>query len=185
MRYALALLSVALLSAAWLTDRAGVEQTPMPADVIVVLGARVDPDGSPSETLRARTEHAALLYRKGFAPKLLFSGGIGTYGPSEASVAARHAQSLGIPAEDCLLEEDSHSTAENAAFTAKLISGKTIIVVTDPYHLPRALELFRRQGVPATGSPVLEAPRHRNAGSRIFWTLREVAARARLLIVNA
>lgn len=183
----LATLSVSVAAlitfAAWRIDREGITDTSTPADALVVLGARVNPDGEPSTTLRARVEHAVTLYRRGLAPKLVFSGGVGDFGASEAAVSRRVAVSLGVPEADCLLEEASHSTAQNAAFTAVLLreqSLRSIIVVTDPYHLPRALRLFEREGVRASGSPVVLAPRHRDALLRTWWTLREVAAHARL-----
>ncbi|MDP1827118.1 MAG: YdcF family protein [Archangium sp.] len=191
LRGLLAALCVSLASliilAAWRIDRAGTLDTATPAAALVVLGARVNPDGEPSTTLRARVEHAATLYRRGLAPKLIFSGGVGDFGDSEAAVSRRLAVSLGVPEADCLLEEASHSTAQNAAFTTALLRAQslhTIIVVTDPYHLPRALRLFEREGVKASGSPVVLAPRHRDPLLRAWWTLREVAAHARLSLAR-
>ena len=172
--------------AAWFIDHEGTLDTSTPSDALVVLGARVDPDGNPSPTLRARVVHAVALYRQGLAPKLVFSGGVGDFGDSEARVSQRLAISLGVPETACLLEEASHSTAQNAAFTASLLRAHelhTVIVVTDPYHLPRALRLFALEGVPASGSPVLDAPRHRELTSRLGWTLREVFAHARLSLL--
>lgn len=169
-------------AAAWRIDRAGVVDDARHADVIVVLGARVQPDGSPSPTLRARVEHAVDLYRRGLASRVLFSGGVGDFGASEAEVSRALAVSLGVPGEACLLEEQSHSTKQNAAFSAELIRAqgwRTVLVVTDPYHLPRARGLFTAEGLEVSGSPVLSAPRHLAWSSRLYWTLREVAASAR------
>lgn len=169
-------------TSAWLIDRAGVVDDARRADVIVVLGARVQQDGSPSPTLRARVEHAVTLYRRGFATRLLFSGGIGDFGASEASVSRALAVELGVPAGACLVEEQSHSTKQNAAFSAELIRAqgwRSVVVVTDPYHLPRARDLFVAEGFEVSGSPVLSAPRHQAWSSRVYWTLREVAATAR------
>ena len=186
----LAAILVSLVTAigltAWFIDHEGTVDTATPSDALVVLGARVDADGSASSTLRARVEHAVALYRQGLAPKLVFSGGVGDFGDSEARVSERLAISLGVPESACLLEEASHSTAQNAAFTAALLRAHQlhrVIVVTDPYHLPRALRLFALEGVPATGSPVLDAPRHRELTSRLWWTLREVFAHARLSLL--
>lgn len=149
---------------------------------LVVLGARVDPDGRPSETLRARVEHAVRLFPRSGAEVLVFSGGVGTFGASEASVARDLAISLGAPAALCLVEEDSHSTAENARYTMDLLERQFgrrrlgVIVVSDPYHLLRAAMLFSREGAEVGTSPVLDAPRHRAWDSRLAWTLREVPA---------
>ncbi|MCI0569826.1 MAG: YdcF family protein [Myxococcaceae bacterium] len=76
-----------------------------PADVLVVLGARVRRSGEPSLALRARVEKAVALYRAAVAPRLLFSGGLGSHPPSEARAAATLAVSLGVPPEACVLEE--------------------------------------------------------------------------------
>lgn len=165
--------------AAWRIDRVGTRDTSEPADLIIVLGARVESDGQASTTLATRVMHAVALYRRGLAPKILFSGGVGACGASEASVARELAIENGVPKEACVVEEGSHSTRENATKSLALIKehGWTrAIVVTDPYHLPRALHFFEREGLHVTGSPVLEAPRHRDATERVWWTLREVAA---------
>ena len=152
------------------------------SDAIVVLGARVQPDGSPSPTLKARAEHAAELFNRGFASTLIFSGGVGDFGGSEASVARDVVVKLGVPPENCVLEEDSHSTKQNAQFTARLMNQrglKSLIIVTDPSHLPRAKRLFTNEQLLVTGSPVMNAPRHVEWTERAYWTLREVAASLR------
>lgn len=174
-------------TSAWLIDRAGVVDDARRSEVIVVLGARVQEDGQASPTLRARVEHAVALYRRGLAPRLLFSGGVGDFGASEASVARDLAVTLGVPERACLLEELSHSTAENGYFSTAVLTAhglRSVVVVTDPYHLPRAREIFHANGLEVTGSPVLSAPRHVWWPSRVWWTLREVAATARALVVR-
>lgn len=163
----------------WRIDREGVVDDAAPSDAIVVLGARVQPDGSPSPTLKARAEHAATLFNRGLAKTVIFSGGVGDYGASEAAVARDVVLTLGVPSQACLLEEDSHSTKQNAQFTARLMrkhSLKSVIVVTDPSHLRRAKRLFANEQLTVTGSPVMNAPRHVEWTERAYWTVREVAA---------
>jgi uncharacterized SAM-binding protein YcdF (DUF218 family) len=78
-----------------------------------------------------------------------------------------------------VLEEGSHSTRQNAEKSAVLLHARgweRVVLVTDPYHLPRASRLFRKQGLEVTGSPVLLAPRHVVLRSRLWWTVREVFA---------
>lgn len=160
-------------------DHTGAVDTAAPADVLVVLGARVEADGFASGTLQARVEHAVKLYEQGLAKHLVFSGGVGDFGDSEASVARALAIKRGVPASACVLEENSHSTRQNAEFSADVLRKNgwlRVVVVTDPYHLPRAMRLFRKQGLEVTGSPVLTAPRHVVMGSRLWWTMREVFA---------
>lgn len=175
---------------AWLIDREGVSPRNMyrvdGPDVYVVLGARVEPDGSASPVLAARVRHAVRVL--GRHDVLLFSGGVGKHGGSEASVARDLAVRLGVAPERCLLEEQSHSTRENAAFSLALLNerfpdGYHVVLVSDPYHLPRARRIFERlRGRPVSTSPVLDAPRHVAWLSRIGWTLREVPAMAKDLL---
>jgi uncharacterized SAM-binding protein YcdF (DUF218 family) len=167
------------LGALWALDRSGTEDTAVPSDALIILGARVEPDGVASTTLQARVEHAVALYERGVAKHLVFSGGVGDFGASEASVAMALAVKHGVPAEVCVLEEGSHSTRQNAEKSAVLLHARgweRVVLVTDPYHLPRASRLFRKQGLEVTGSPVLLAPRHVVLRSRLWWTVREVFA---------
>ena len=172
----------AWLGLAWLVDHEGASgwktYSSGEPEVVVVLGARVNEDGTASPTLRARVEHAVKTFPRGL---FLFSGGVGTYGASEASVARAVALELGVPPERCLIEEESHSTAQNARFSVRLLREKYprgfhVTVVSDPYHLLRASMLFKRQGEAPSASPVLDAPRHREWPSRALWALREVPA---------
>jgi uncharacterized SAM-binding protein YcdF (DUF218 family) len=160
-------------------DRFGLNDRARSAGAIVVLGARVLDGGIPSPTLRTRVEHAVSLYHAGLASKLLVSGGIGDFPPAEAQVGRDLAVSLGVPADACLLEADSHNTAQNAANSARLLKAQGIqevIVVSDPYHLLRAVQLFERQGIRAYPSPALNAPRHTDLLTRTIWTVRESLA---------
>ena len=152
---------------------------PPPRDAILVLGARVWPGGAPSPTLRRRLLHGVALHRRGQAPRLLLTGGIGPHPPSEASVMRRLALEEGVDDDAILLDEDSTSTLASAIRCAAILRERDlgpVWIVTDRYHLPRSLYLLRRLGVDALGS----APDHRPAGrARIGWwkqVLREVAA---------
>src|SRR5947199_160404 len=78
---------------------------------------------------------------EGRAPLIFFSGGASGTQPSEASIARDIAVAAGVPAAACVLEENSHSTADNAAFTTPLLRSRGIsevILVSDGYHLLRA-----------------------------------------------
>lgn len=159
-------------------QREGVEPS-RPMDVVVVLGARVLPDGTASPTLRARLEKAVALYHQGVAPKLLFSGGVGQHPPAEARVMRELALRLGVPAEACVLEEESHSTEQNARFSARLLrelGARRVVVVSDPYHLLRARQYFRLEGYEVATSPALLAERNVSAVERFYWTVREAVA---------
>ncbi len=113
-------------------------------DAILVAGCRVDPDGSPSPALDARVRLAVDLWRRGVAPRLVFTGGLGTYPPSEAAASARLAWSLGVPKSSTILEDRSTSTEENAANAAARLRASRVVVVTDAYHVFRARRVFDR-----------------------------------------
>jgi len=146
------------------------------ADAIVVLGASVLPSGQPALTLRARTLHAVALYKKGLAKKIICTGGVGDYPPAEARAAADLAQQRGVPKSDLVLENKSTSTYENALYTKRLCQKrgwKSVIVVSDGYHLWRAQLLFRRAGLQVWTSPAPDSPTRTQPLRRAYWTARE------------
>jgi uncharacterized SAM-binding protein YcdF (DUF218 family) len=176
---ALGVLTCGVFGLAFVVDRFGQRERATRADVVVVLGARVLPGGVPSPALRARIEKAVDLYHQGVAPRLLFSGGVGVNPPSEASVMRDVAVRLGVPAEACLLEEQSHSTEQNARFSSALLrslGAHRVVVVSDPYHLLRARQYFRLHGIEAATSPALLTERNMRALDRFYWTVREAFA---------
>jgi uncharacterized SAM-binding protein YcdF (DUF218 family) len=125
------------------------------ADAIVVLGAAVWPGGVPSPALRRRLLHAVSLWRQGRADRLVLSGGIGTHPPAEADVMYRLARAEGVPAACLIREPTATSTWHNATACAALLNPQgwgRVIVVSDRYHLRRALLAFRYCGLEAVGS---------------------------------
>ena len=153
-------------------------------DLIIVAGCRVRPDGQPSLALTRRVDHALRLYAEGRAPRVLFTGGVGDFPPSEAEAAAAYAVARGLPAEAALREAASTSTEENAAFAAQLtraegLPAERVLVVTDAYHTVRARRVFARHfaEVEATGSRPAARVRVRGA-------LREVLAVAGYLVAG-
>ncbi|RKG99538.1 YdcF family protein [Corallococcus sp. CA053C] len=175
---------------AWWVHRFGQRDHAGRADALVVLGARVLPGGVPSGALVARVEQAAALYHRGVAPWLLLSGGVGAQAPSEARVMLGLAVEAGVPASACVLEEESRTTEGNARFSVRLLrerGARRVVVVSDPYHLLRARQCFRREGLEVATSPAPIAGRMR-AVDRGYWTVREAFAlllRPRLLWARA
>lgn len=116
---------------------------------IVVLGARVQPDGQASPALERRMRVAISLYRAGVAPLLVLSGG-GRQAVAEAEVMRDLARAAGLPESALMLEPRSRTTLENATETAKLLAADSrpaIVLVTDGYHALRARLLFRLAGL--------------------------------------
>ena len=155
-------------------------QRPTPApprsyDVIVVLGAAVWPGEQPSPALQRRVLHAVDLMRRGYAAYLLVTGGVGKYPPAEAQVMQRLAMAHGIPSRHILLEDRATSTLESALRCSAILRQRgwsRALVVTDHYHLARALLAFRGCGIRAVGSAVRGKPARR-LRRRWYYYLRE------------
>ena len=163
-------------------DGYGQKNRAQKADAIVVLGARVRPDGQAGQGLRMRVLHAVRLYKKGFAPKIIMTGGVGDNPPSEARVSADLAVQNGVPREDIIEENKSTSTWENAAFASGICKKnhwKSVLIVSDPFHLWRARRNFERNGMRAFVSPVAVELWKSQPGRRLFWTSREAVLAVR------
>lgn len=119
----------------------------------IILGAAVKPGAEPSDALRRRILHGAKLYHEGAVARLICSGGIGKMPPSEASVMRRVLVDHGVPDAAILLEDGSHSTLENLTLSLRFLpEGAQVLVISERYHLPRAVLCARRLGITARGS---------------------------------
>jgi uncharacterized SAM-binding protein YcdF (DUF218 family) len=142
-----------------------------PADAAVVLGAAVwTTEVSP--VFKERINHAINLYRKGQVRKLIFTGGQGNPGePTEASAARDYALQSGLPASDILIEDKSHTTYENILNAKQLADTHgihTVLIVSDPLHMKRAMTMARDVGLVAHPSPT---PSTRYQGMRTQLSL--------------
>lgn len=131
-------------------------------DAILVLSGGVSGAGSlrPTDQLTGlstqRTLCGADLFAQGFAQRLVLAGGDGAIfgeGPREAIEMKKLAVRLGVPEDSILLEEQSRSTYENAVGVKRLLDGASILLVTSASHMPRAVALFRKQGLDVTPAP--------------------------------
>lgn len=149
-----------------------------PADVIIVLGASVDGDGSPGQTLDSRIEHAVTLWRRGLAQRIICTGGYtGQAHRSESSACRATLIALGVPDEAIHIEEHSQNTYENAQHALEIMAEndlRTAVVVSSGYHLLRARWLFWRAGQPVHTSPAGIAFLDRR--ETVYAHLREVGA---------
>src|SRR5512143_1650141 len=98
---------------AWQVNRLGSMEGARSSDVIVVLGARVESNGAPGPDLRSRTEHAVNLWRMGYAPQIICTGGYRNELLSAAAVCRRTVQQLGVPANRVWLADGSQNTQED------------------------------------------------------------------------
>ncbi|MDR2252276.1 MAG: YdcF family protein [Bifidobacteriaceae bacterium] len=145
-----------------------------PFDAILVLGAGITADGRPTPMLASRMDTAAALYHAGAAPVLLASGDNSRAEYNELAAMHRQAVSLSVPAGDVYLDYAGFSTYETMYRARDVFSAKRILVVTQSYHLPRALHDARALGLDAYG---VAAASH-SSGQR-GRDLRETLARVK------
>ena len=146
------------LAAVWFWSR---RDDARPAAAIVVLGA-AQYGGRPSPVLRARLDHAIDLFHRGFAERIIFTGGVGDRDTtSEAAVAQRYAIEHGIPARAILIETIGRSTSESMQQVATLMEAapsRDVILVSDPFHMLRLRLEARRLHLRAYTSPTTTSP---------------------------
>lgn len=140
----------------------------------IVFGAGLYRDGSPSPVLRDRVSTAAELYKAGKVEKLLMSGDNSTLSYNEPGAMKKFALGLGIPENAIVLDYAGRRTYDTC-YRAKEIFGLTeATLVTQDYHLPRALFICRNLGINATG--VSADRRNYRFLTYIYWRVREIPA---------
>ncbi|NUB44384.1 YdcF family protein [Fertoebacter nigrum] len=145
--------------------------------VVIVLGAAVWPGGQASPTLRRRAEHGARVFLQSGAALLITTGGTGRHPPAEALVAAAICRRQGVPAAAILCEDQSTTTLDNLRFATPLVPpGARITIVTDYYHIPRALLTARMLGLRARGAALGFARADINPRQHARMILREAFA---------
>ena len=145
------------------------------ADAIVVLGASVFADGTPSGLLQDRLDDGIALYFAGVAPKLIMSGDNGTESYNEVRVMKQYAIAQGVPSEDIFCDHAGFSTYESM-YRAKYVFGcQRIVVATQTYHLYRALWSAKSLGMQATGVP----SDYHEYQKQLQYDIREVPARTK------
>ena len=144
-------------------------------DCILVLGCGVYADGVPSNMLRDRLEQGIALYRAGVAPKLLMSGDHGQENYNEVSVMKNYAVESGISSHDVFMDHAGFSTYESMYRAKEIFQAKRVVIVTQKYHLYRAIYVARALGLEAYG---VAADTRAYAG-QYRRDLREVLARCK------
>ena len=147
---------------------------------IVIFGAAIRPDGSPSFTLRRRVAAAAVFAARFPAATFIPTGGVGRFGPSEASVMAGMLRREARPEWSLVLEESGTDTLSSVRAVRRILRGHGIMgpvyAATSAYHLPRCLLLLWLAGIPARPCPPPALPAATNRWRRWYWRLREVPA---------
>ena len=152
----LVLLLAGLACAAGLIGFVYYQETHLPPagayDVIIVLGAQVKADGTPSEALRRRLTVALESYQ---GQLIIACGAQGANEPcAEGDLMRGWLLERGVPPEDVIAETASFNTRENLAYARAIMQERGLsqaLVVTSDYHVARALALCRQAGIESTG----------------------------------
>ena len=142
-------------------------------DCILVLGCRVYDDGTPSHMLEDRLRRGVELYHMGASPKLLMSGDHGRQEYDEVGTMKRYAVAEGIDSGDVFMDHAGFSTYESLYRAKEIFGVEKVIIVTQGYHLHRALYIARTLGLEAYG---VEAD-YRSYAGQFMRQIREILAR--------
>jgi len=134
-----------------------VEVSRTDTECIMVLGAAVNPDGTPSQMLKDRLETGIALYHMGVAPKLLLTGDNGQMEYNEVQVMKNFAVDRGVAEEDIFLDHAGFSTYDSVYRASYVFGVESMVVVTQEYHLYRALYGCNRMGIDAVGASADQA----------------------------
>lgn len=130
---------------------AQVEESAVEADVIVVLGASVLPNGQPSDILADRLEVAADLYLSGAAPAIIASGDNRDSHYNESDAMKAFLVTLGVPEDAVYVDHAGYDTYASMYRAHFVYGAKSMLIVTQAYHLYRALMIATMLGADATG----------------------------------
>ncbi|MBQ6263391.1 MAG: YdcF family protein [Clostridia bacterium] len=145
------------------------------ADCILVLGCSVKIDHTLSDMLADRLRRGVELYENGAAPKLLMSGDHGTDVYDEVNAMKDYATENGVPSSDVFMDHAGFSTYESVYRAKEIFSAKKVIIVTQEYHLYRALFIAEKLGLEAYGV----ASDYHTYGGQESRELREILARCK------
>jgi uncharacterized SAM-binding protein YcdF (DUF218 family) len=155
------------------------KRTPQ-ADLIVILGAGVNRDGSPTSEQVGRVAHGVSLYKQNIAPRLLCTGRQAPGRPiSEAQTCVDLAEAQGVPADDILREDISANTQENIIQAQRVMAANRLhkaVIVSDSYHLFRTQWLCDFYGLPAFYSAAETTQGPLPLAEAMFESYREVGA---------
>lgn len=145
------------------------------ADAIVVLGASVFADGTPSGILQDRLDDGIALYEAGVAPKIIMSGDNSTVSYNEVKAMKDYAVSQGVPSEDVFCDHAGFSTYESMYRAKHVFGAERIVVATQTYHLYRALYAANGLGMEALGV----SSDYHTYSKQLQYDIREIPARTK------
>ena len=144
-------------------------------DCILILGAKVFDDGSVSAMLADRLDKGIELYFAGVSDKILVSGDHGTEEYDEVNVMKDYCVNAGVPSEDVFMDHAGFSTYDSVVRAKEVFMCKSVMIVSQKYHLFRALYIASSTGLHAYGASAAPTV---YAGSK-YREARECAARVK------
>ena len=144
-------------------------------DCILVLGCGVSENGTPSAMLNDRLRRGVELYDLGAAPKLLMSGDHGKENYDEVNVMKAYAVGKSVADSDVFMDHAGFSTYESLARAKEIFQAQKIIIVTQQYHLYRAVYIAEALGLEAYGV----SADYRNYAAQTTREVREILARVK------
>jgi SanA protein len=170
----LALFLPRLMTSLYASARTFTVETAPVDRVVIVFGAGLRHDGTPTAILRDRVETAARLYKDGKVEKLLMSGDNRIVEHNEPEAMRQYALSLGVPDDAIVLDYAGRRTYDTCYRANAIFGVKSAILVTQDFHLPRALFLCNTLGLEAVG--VKADNFYYLKRLRLYWNVRELLA---------
>ena len=144
-------------------------------DCILVLGCGVHDDGTPSAMLHDRLLRSVEMYEAGVSDRLLMTGDHGREGYDEVDTMKGFAVDAGIPSECVFMDHAGFSTYESMYRAKEIFQAQKVLIVTQDYHLYRAVYIARQLGIDAYGVDA----NYRNYSGQTARDVREVLARVK------
>ncbi len=155
-------------------------------DAAVVLGGAVWGPHTPSPDLKARLDAAAHLFRKGQARKIVVTGGTRRFDTYESEIGARYLRERGIPASRIMTERRTLNTFEQVCYVKDVLMDslkmKKVVIVSDAWHLPRAMFMCRLEHIKAHSYP---SNYKMSPQAELYWRARESAGLQVYLLFGA
>jgi SanA protein len=150
------------------------------AQTAIIFGAGLRKDGSPTPVLKDRVKAGAELYLSGKVKRLLLTGDNRFENYNEPAAMALYAQELGIPSKDLMIDYGGKSTYDSCYRAKKVYELEQAVLVTQSFHLPRALFICDQLGIRSQG--VSADLRQYWLSSLLYWNIREIPASFAALI---
>ncbi|MBR2213933.1 MAG: YdcF family protein [Eubacterium sp.] len=147
------------------------------ADCIIVLGAGLRPDGNPTWMLEDRIKVGDELYKNHTAPKIIMSGDHGRESYDEVNAMKKYAKSEGVPSKDIFMDHAGFETYDTMYRARDVFGAKKVIIVTQKYHLYRAMYAAKKLGLDAYG---VSATKRKYDNKQWIRDIREWLARVKI-----